>query len=308
MRYGLKIGAGFDMIYKRFITTLFLLIFLLLLVQNISAQESMYGFPPVTTPPIFCGKTESLSCPSEMLPIYDELNSKFQTGDRCATSYADFLTDPKTKHYWVEDPEITAQGKADERARQFLYWVITTNAVDNAPVLSSIWRYTSMIALVGVVLIAAIFGIGYIVSQRTNFDFKIRIWPTIIKIATMLLYVAFSSAIVFVLIQFSEIMMKFSYENLGGKELFNIYFADPNNTNLIGATEQSYKGFVGCRDLNLRVQEGIDSQIFMLKMTNVSYYVMGTMLLLRKILLWFLLFVSPFLALLMPFILIRNQS
>lgn len=289
--------------YKHVITTVLLLLFSLLPLQSIFAQDvNIYGLPPVTSPPIFCGKVESLSCPTEMMTIYNQL------GQECATSYADFYANPTTKHYWVEDPDITAQGKADERARQFLYWVITTNAVDNAPVLSSIWRYTSMIALVGVVLVAAIFGIGYIVSQRTNFDFKIRIWPTVIKVATMLLYVAFSSAIVFILIQFSEITMKFSYENLGGKELFNIYFTNPADTNLIGATEDSYKGFVGCRDLNLRVQEGIDTQIFMLKMTNVSYYVMGVMLLLRKILLWFLLFVSPFLALLMPFILIRNTG
>lgn len=269
----------------------------------VHAQDSMYGFPPESNPPLICGKSAQQSCPTELLPIYAQLPN-----DTCAVSYADFLSDPKTKHYWVEDPVITAQGKADERARQFIYWVITTDAIDNAPVLATIWRFTSMLTLFGVVLIAAIFGIGYIVSQRTNYDFKVRVWPTLIKLGTMLLYVALSSAVVFVLIQFSEILMKFSYENLGGKELFNIYFASPSQPSLIGATEDSYRNFVGCRDLNIRVNEGIEAQMFMLKMTNVSYYVMGVMLLLRKILLWFLLFVSPFLALLMPFILIRNTG
>jgi len=43
-----------------------------------------------------------------------------------------------------------------------------------------------------------------------------------------------------------------------------------------------------------------------MKVTNVTYYVMSIMILLRKILLWFLLFAAPFLALLMPFIFIRN--
>ncbi len=270
--------------------------------QTVRAQTDFYGFPPVDKPPIFCGNHESLSCPNEVMPIYDEI------GESCATSYADFLTDPKTKHYWVEDPEITAQGKADERARQFLYWVLTTSAIDNAQILTDIWLYTAMIALFGVVLVAAVFGIGYIISQKTNYDFKIRVWPTIIKVGTMLLYVAFSASIVFALIEFSEILMRFSYERLGGRELFNIYFANPNNSNLLGGTEDSYRTFVGCRDLNIRVKEGIDAEVFMLKLTNVSYYVMGTMLLLRKILLWFLLFVSPFLALLMPFIFIRNTG
>jgi len=46
--------------------------------------------------------------------------------------------------------------------------------------------------------------------------------------------------------------------------------------------------------------------MFLMKVTNVTYYVMSIMILLRKILLWFLLFAAPFLALLMPFIFIRN--
>ncbi len=273
--------------------------------KPVSAQMDFYGFPPADKPPIFCGNRESLTCPNEVEPIYAALRAAGEK-DACATSYADFLTDPKTKHYWVEDPAITAQGKADERARQFLYWVLNTSAIDNARVLTDIWQYTAMLALFGVVLVAAVFGIGYIISQRTNYDFKIRIWPTIIKIGTMLLYVAFSASIVFFLIQFSEVLMKFSYENLGGQKLFNIYFAADDN--LLGRTEASYTTFVGCRDLNIRVTEGINAEIFMLKLTNVSYYVMGSMLLLRKILLWFLLFVSPFLALLMPFIFIRNTG
>lgn len=287
----------------------FLLVFLFfgLFHSPVSAQDNLYGLPSIENPPIFCGKVESLSCPTEALEIYEQLRSQ-GAPDRCATSYEDFLTDPKTKHYWVEDPEITAQGKTDERARQFLYWVLTTNAIDSAPVLSEIWRFTSTIALVGVVLIAAVFGIGYIVSQRTNYDFKVRIWPTIIKIAVMLLYIVFSSAIILALIQFSEILMNLSFERLGGKELFNIYFDNGSTETLRGATEASYKNFVGCRDLNIRVKEAVDSEMFMLKLTNVSYYVMGIMLLLRKILLWFLLFVSPFLALLMPFVLIRNTG
>ena len=274
-----------------------------LLIQPLSvrAEYNLYDLP--ITPPLPCNKIDpTLSCPVEMADVYTKLS------ETCAPSYADFLADPIKQHYWVEDDDITAQGKADERARQFLYWVINTSAIDEAPVLRSIWNVSSLIALFGVVLIAAIFGIGYIISQRTQYNFNIRIWPTVIKLGMMLLYIAFSAALVFVLIQLSEVLMKFFYENLGGRDLFNIYFANTGSSTLIGQTEESYKSFVGCRDLNIRVKEGIDAEVFLLKMTNVTYYVMGIMLLLRKILLWFLLFVSPFLALLMPFILIRNTG
>jgi|GEM_PF-795584 len=291
--------------------------------QSSYAQQvtDIYNFP-IT--PIACNKVDpSLSCPEEFIRggisgngIYGDLPEP----ERCATSYADFLSDPIGSHYWIEDPAITSQGKADERARQFLYWVLNTNAIDEAPVLRTIWNFSSIVSLVGVVLVATIFGIGYIISRRGGNVYNgignffaggsggIAIWPTIVKIGTMLLYVAFSSAIVFILIQFSEIMMRFFFDNLGGKDLFNIYFVNPGNGGILGATEQSYKSFIGCRDLNIRVQEGIDTEVFLLKMTNVSYYVMGVMLLLRKILLWFMLFVAPFLALLMPFVLIRNTG
>ena len=267
--------------------------------SRVFAAESLYEIKVAT--PLSCDPRSN--CPDETDEIYAGI------GESCAASYEDFLANPVQTHYWIEDPDITEQGKADERARQFLYWTLTTTAIDEAPVLRSIWNVTSIIALFGVVLIATIFGIGYIISRRTNynfFSFNLQIWPTVIKLVMMLLYIALSAAIVFLLIQLSELLMKFFIDNLGGRQLFNIYFADAVGADLLGRTERSYKEFVGCRDLNIRVQEAVNAEIFLLKLTNVSYYVMGVMLILRKILLWFLLFVSPFLALLMPFIFIRN--
>ncbi len=272
--------------------------------------HSIYNLPASAKELIVCSpntaianRDERNSCPRELV---DQVYPKI--GETCASNYQDFLSDPVKKHFWVEDPQITAQGKANERARQFLYWTLNTGVIDSAPVLNEVWRFSSGIALFGVVIVAAIFGIGYIVSQRTNYDFKIRIFPTLTKIGLMLLYVLMSSAIVFTLIQLSEIISRFSLDNLGGNQLFNIYFSRDSSAGLLGSTEKNYLEYFGCRDLNIRVQEGVETQLFMLKLTNVTYYVMGIMLLLRKILLWFLLFVSPFLALLMPFIFIRNTG
>ena len=268
--------------------------------SRVFAAESLYEIKVDT--PLACDPRSN--CPD---PLKDDIYPAIN--ETCASSYEEFLANPIQTHYWIEDPDITEQGKADERARQFLYWSITTTAIDEAPVLRSVWNITSIIALFGVVLIATIFGIGYIISRRTNynfFSFNLQIWPTVIKLAMMLLYIALSAAIVFLLIQLSELLMKFFIDQLGGRQLFNIYFADAVGADLLGRTERSYKEFVGCRDLNIRVQEAVNAEIFMLKLTNVSYYVMGTMLILRKIILWFLLFVSPFLALLMPFVFIRN--
>lgn len=213
----------------------------------------------------------------------------------------DFKRDPTLVHLWVEDPEITEQGKADERARQFIWWVLNHPSIDDHRTLKDVWNFSRNIAIFFTVLIASIFGIGIIVAQRQNFDLKIEVSPLIVKLVFMLLYIVFSASIVLTIIQISEILMKFFVENLGGRDLFNIYFTS-------NSAEGNYIGFHGCRDLNIRVQEAVKAELFLLRLTNITYYTMGVMLLLRKILLWFLLFVSPFLALLMPFIFIRNTG
>lgn len=232
---------------------------------------------------------------------YDDGQERCAEGDTFDKQLEDFNSDPVHVHLWVESPEITEQGKADERARQFIYWVLSHPSIDDHPTLKKVWGVSMQIALMITLFVATIFGIGIIIAQRQNFDLKIDVSPLIIKLVFMLLYIVFSAAIVLTIIQVSEMLMKFFIETLGGRDLFNIYFAG-------NSAEDNYIKFHGCVDKNWRVQEGLHAELFLLRLTNITYYVMGIMLLLRKILLWFLLFVSPFLALLMPFVFIRNTG
>lgn len=289
----------------------FVVFVLFLLVPSTRAQESMR----IDITPQPCANRAG--CPVDLVPVYEA------RGEACVTDPAEFAKNPTSNHYWVEDPKITDQGKADERARQFIYWTLSTRSLDDSPVLKNVWRLTSNITYFFVLFVAAMLGVGLIVGQRMRFETKVKVWPTIMKIVSILLYVAFSASIIILLIQLSEIAMKFFLETLGGKDFFNIYFStDPNEQiNQLGGTgagpvggaatgssESNYIGFVGCRDLNIRVQEAVHTQIFLFKATNITYYVMGIMILLRKILLWFLLFVSPFAALLIPFAFVRNVA
>lgn len=229
------------------------------------------------------------------------LESAYQSkGETCAATLDEFKLNPSTSHYWIQDPDITTQGRANERARQFISWVLSNNSIDNHPVLKNIWNTTRNFSYFLVVILAAILGIGFIIGQRTNFDLKIKIWPSIGKIAGALLFITFSAAIVLFLIQMSELLTKFFIENLGGKDLFNIYFSSTP------MSQESNYNFLGCRDLNFGVQEAAKTQTFMMQATNITYYAMGIAVILRKIILWFMLFVSPFLAILFPFVFIRN--
>lgn len=271
--------------------------FALFFVSSIFAQAATPA--PININPLPCSIDPRLgNCPKELPDIYKK--SAFYKGEKCVATYDDFIKNPLINHYWALDEPTTSQGKANERARQFLYWVMTKSAIDQHPAIRQIWTVTQNITLFLFLLVAALFGLGYIVGQKSNFQVKMQIWPILYKIGSGLLYIVFSYAIIMTFIQVSEIIMKFFIESLGGDKLFNIYFAGAQSK------EDSYATFVGCRDLNYKVQEAVQAEMFLMKVTNITYYVMGIMMLLRKILLWFLLFAAPFLALLMPFIFIRN--
>ncbi|MBI3379425.1 hypothetical protein HY029_01575 [Candidatus Gottesmanbacteria bacterium] len=199
---------------------------------------------------------------------------------------------------WQFDPVVTEVGKNAERARQLLWWVFNYPAVHTAPVLATLWRFSLTIVYAFIILVIVAFGITYIVFRKRVSS--VNIPPIMVKVGGILLYATFSYIIILGLIQIGEVMMQFFINNVGGKDLFNVVFAGAGNA------EVNYTGFVGYRDVNPINQEMVNSSLFLVRLTSLTYYVMAIILILRTIILWFLLIISPFLALLMPFIFIRN--
>lgn len=232
------------------------------------------------------------ACPEELEKVYQE------KGESCAKDYQDFLSDPIKKHFWTDDEETTTVGRAKERARQFIFWVMNNPSIDNHPTLLKIWSTTRNVAYFFTILVAAFLGLAIIIGQKTNYEVGIKIWPSITKILLSLLYISFSATLVISIVQLSDILMKFFIEGLGGKDLFNVYFN--------GISQESNYNFYGIKDLNYAAQESIRTQFFSLKVTEIVYYLLGIMLILRKIILWFLLFVAPFLAILLSFSITKN--
>jgi len=284
-----------------------------------NAPKCPIGFPEFYS----TGQTSSPN-PANIRPTgYNDYKKQLNTvgsqtdtaTEKCANLYAplpsvtpvatdvNFIDNPSANHYWAEDSAITALGKSNERARQFLFWTLSRSAIDDNPKIKEIWGVSRNIAISVVILMAGVLGVWMILAQRMRYRLsgEFGVWRSVGKIALSLLYISLSAAIVLLLIQISEIFMRFFILSLGGGQLFNVYFGSHN-------TEANYIGFIGCRDINIRVQESIDAQVFMLRLTNLTYYTMGIMIILRKILLWFMLFVSPFLPILLSFPLIRNTG
>lgn len=222
-----------------------------------------------------------------------------QTPTPGANAPADLTTCANNRTDWRPDAAVTAAGKSADRARQFLYWVLSPNhqPINGAPVLADLWSFSRNIVLISVVLVIVAFGFSYIFLKRRAMTFDLP--PIIIKIGAVLLWASFSYIAVLGLIQFSEIIMRFFIENVGGKDLFNIIFSGVSN-------EKNYINFIGYRDYSFCNQESAATGLFLINLTTFTYNVMGIILILRNIILWFLLVLSPFLALLMPFVFIRN--
>ncbi len=263
---------------------IFFFIFILFNQKTIFAQTSTPQLLP--NPKIY-------NCPDELNQIYQNY------GEKCVTSYEEFLKSPSTNHLWIEDQEVTNQGKSNDRTRQFIYWVFTHSSIDSHPTLIRIWSTVRSVSFFFLIISTALLGLIYIIGQKTNYETGIKIWPSINKLLFSIVFIFFSATIVITIIQLSEILMRFFIENLGGKDLFNVYFSG-------ASTEKGYLEFIGIKDLNYKVQEAVNTQLFFLKITNLIYYLLGVALLLRKIILWFLLFVSPFLPLLFSFSLTKN--
>lgn len=199
---------------------------------------------------------------------------------------------------WVFDPEVTEVGKNADRARQLLWWVFSHPGISTAPVLVEMWSVSRNIVFIFVILVIVAFGFSFILLRRRATT--INIPPILIRIGGILLYVTFSYLIVLALIQISEITMRFFIENVGGSDLFNVIFSGAGNS------EQNYISFVGYRDSNPINQEAVHSSLLLIRLTSFTYFAMSLIILLRTVILWFMMVIAPFLALLLPFVFIRN--
>ncbi len=268
---------------KLLLTILFLSVISTFVSAYSFAQTSQQALSPTPVP---CGGS---GCP--VTP--PELNYQ------CAASYEDWKQNPY-KNFWVEDKEVTSLGKNAERAREFVYWVVNRSTIYYHPSIFESWKSARNVALALVFLLAALSGISIIVTRRFNFSFKLDVNKVILKIVGVALYVVFSATLVITIIQLTDLLMKLFVENLNVNNLFNIFFVNPSGS-ILSQSEKAYKTFVGCKNLSLNAAESLKTSLLLIKITNLTYFLIGGILLIRRIVLWFLIILSPFLAILLFF-------
>ncbi|OGK64585.1 hypothetical protein A2209_03345 [Candidatus Roizmanbacteria bacterium RIFOXYA1_FULL_41_12] len=201
---------------------------------------------------------------------------------------------------WAFDSQVTEVGKRAERARQFISWILKNQAIDNHRVFMDLWKVTLGVTLTLTIIVVAMLGLGLIVARKQDISVKVDVMPILTKVAMIVLYAIFSYVLVLGLIQITELITSFFIKFLGGDKLFSIFFsADPS-------TDANYTELIGQRDLDPLKAESAKTSLFLIEVSSYTYFAMGIIILIRKIVLWFLLVLSPILALLMPFKFIRN--
>lgn len=221
-----------------------------------------------------------------------------------AQPVADQNPPTQTTGDWVEDPEVTFVGKTASRANDFLNWALqnydwicvnrVNDTCDNANnPLMEFWALVRNI--VYAVMLLFVLGTAFVIIVTRGQNITImRFVPRFIGI---ILLVTFSFALVQFLYTIADIIQGF--------------FLKPEGK-IISSADLLYidfkYSFTGFRAVGAANDESAFISLLLVKMTAITYYVMTGVLLVRKIILWFFLIVSPIFPLLIFYAPIRNTA
>lgn len=215
---------------------------------------------------------------------------------------------------WVSDPTVTFVGKTANRSGDFLDWTLrnydwacvarSANGCSNSNnPLAAYWLMVSYVIyalLIGVVLVAAFI---MIISRGQNVAIT-RFIPRFIFIIILI-------ALSYSLIQFIYIIVDV-IQGFFLKSAPNLFDLDATKE-LISTRDLifigfDYKGFEGFRRYGSQFDEAAFMTLLLVRLTALTYYVMTGILLIRKIILWFFIILSPVFPLLLFFRPIRNTG
>lgn len=219
---------------------------------------------------------------------------------------------------WEYDTEVTEVGRKAERARELLYWVMTHPTDYTNMGIRALWQGVRNFVYLAYVLIIIMVGLSTMVFRGKWISIGVglvawgeeKLGKWIPRLVFLIIFATFSYLATVALANLADLLMSFFIRHYGGCNLFNIKFAGPGSTcdyNLeaLKAMEENYQ-FTGYRETTPANNEAANTALFLVKMTTFTYNFLSIILLLRQIILWFLIIVSPILALLFPFLLIRN--
>lgn len=262
-------------------------IFLVFIVLFFLSLPRVYADTPTPVPTVTLAPTSALPIPTPT-PVVPVAGAAVSSGDTCAVGT------------WCEDPNVTFTGKLATRANDFLNfslfnynWAFVAPGQTNP--LEGFWFTIVTQVVTPFFLLAILIGAFILVMTRgRNLTIK-QFIPRFILVA---IFVVLSYAVLRLSYQLADIIQGF-FLNARGKlidatDLLNISF--------------DYKTFTGLRMGGQAFDESAFISLLLIKLTTVTYFVMSGILLVRKIILWFFIALSPIFPLLLLYNPVRNTA
>lgn len=209
---------------------------------------------------------------------------------------------------WVNDSDVTFVGKVGARSAEFLDWTFQNynwtsvgasvqNPNGQNPI-AGFWVTIRNIVYAFFALFVLITAFIMIVTRGKNM--------TITKFIPRFI-------IIILLVTFSFALIQFIYQVTDAIQLFFLRVPGSNPAQLISSKNLlnigfDYASFVGYRVYGSIYDEAAFMSLLLVKITAVTYYTMSGILLIRKIILWFFIIISPIFPLLLLYAPIRNTA
>lgn len=198
---------------------------------------------------------------------------------------------------WLTDPDVTFAGKTASRSASLFNWVLINYKwnYDSNKTLEGFWARIRNIVYAFLILLIMVSAFSMIISGGQSMSA-----PTFLrKFVSVLFLITFSFALIRFFYQFTDTITGFFVRNPDGdiissRDLFNMSFG--------------YTEFLGYRRYGPQFDESAFVSLLLVKITAVTYYVMAGILLVRKIILWFFITVSPIYPVLMMYFPVRNTA
>src|SRR3989344_2345134 len=203
---------------------------------------------------------------------------------------------------WVQDPEVTFVGKVAARSGEFLDWTLanynwSSVSSGGGNPLAAFWVTIRNIVYAFFTLFVLISAFVIIVTRGRN----ITVMKFIPRFIMILLLVTFSFALIQFIYQITDAIQGFFLKSptfagqiISQKDLLFVGF--------------KYEDFQGYRKFGAEFDESVFVSLLLIKLTALTYYVMTGILILRKIILWFFIVISPIFPLLLLYSPIRNTA
>ena len=214
---------------------------------------------------------------------------------------------------WVIDPEVTFIGKNAKRSGLLLDWTIKNynwvcvtkindrQCDDSNNPIAKYWSLIVFYIVVPMLFVVILATSIVIIITRGKSLTIMRFLPRFIAVV---LLIVFSYSLVQFLYQFTDLIQGFFLRSDISK---------PCPPDCISQADLlyvgwEYQGFTGLRLLGPKNAESAFISLLLTKLTALTYFVMVLMLLIRKIILWLFIIVSPIFPILLLFYPVRNTG